>query len=664
SKETVFKNKKLEMLENLRKKDRELEQQNENLLGLCRALRDNVDYEGMDEKSKNELISRILGDTTIFNQILVLNASNEILFSYDLKAKGAKDDKKSIWIRLLKSIVPFVQKGTGKGKQRLEELAIKGLADQLTMGLIGRNISDILQGTDELYSLQLGKKNVTLYIDVVQNKEKEVRFIFAIVFRGDTYIRQILGANASKEHMGGKKEGFYLYEPGISRLTPQNREFPPGEWKEEFEKICKEGKSGYLDNNFNDHYLISYFFNQHYRILLVSIASKKVVQGILAKQVRQLWVNLLAIWIALILVAVFFGSKILTPLGKLKEAMLAVETQKYDYKLEINTKDELEDLGNTLNTMLKGMAEREKLALSKAELKFAFSRFLSPEVVNEIENDPSKLELGGKTDFLTAFFTDIQGFSSFSEILSPQQLVELLNEYLTEMTDILLEANGTLDKYEGDAIIAFFGAPIENPNNPKEAMVVALTMQKRLGELRQKWKSEGDKWPDFVKEMKMRIGINSGMILTGNMGSQNRMNYTMMGDAVNLAARLEAAAKQYGIFTLVSEESLKKYRDDFVFREVDLIRVVGRKEPCRVYELLDFSENKEHWANFLALYNHGLSEFRKENFKKAMDYFKMSEQVESNTKMSPSKKFFHRCQNIINHAEKVPEGQVYNLTEK
>ena len=213
----------------------------------------------------------------------------------------------------------------------------------------------------------------------------------------------------------------------------------------------------------------------------------------------------------------------------------------------------------------------------KKFLKATFSSYLAPEIIDEMYKSKTMPTLGGETKSITAYFTDIQGFSTFSEKLTADQLVELINEYLSAMTDILIGEKGTLDKYEGDAIIAFFGAPMSLPDHPLRACRVALHMQKRLEELRKKWRVEkikdeepvrnlmgagtdewipGDKWPLIVHRMRMRIGINTGSIVVGNMGSAMRMNYTMMGDPVNLAARLEAAGKQYGVYILVSEDTL------------------------------------------------------------------------------------------------------------
>ncbi|MBR3668512.1 CHASE2 domain-containing protein [uncultured Fibrobacter sp.] len=224
----------------------------------------------------------------------------------------------------------------------------------------------------------------------------------------------------------------------------------------------------------------------------------------------------------------------------------------------------------------------------KRFLDNAFKQYISPELIDEMVNNEIMPTLGGEKSNITAYFTDIARFSTFSEkIGDPSRLVELLNEYLTAMTDTLLDNKGTLDKYEGDAIIAFFGAPMPLENHAQSACETAVDMQQKLGELRLKWKNEGDKWPTVVHNMHMRIGINSGDIVTGNMGSTMRKNYTMMGDAVNLAARLESAAKQYGAYIQISEDTQKQLKPGFfIYRSLDTIRVIGKSLPVKTYELL------------------------------------------------------------------------------
>jgi adenylate cyclase len=220
-------------------------------------------------------------------------------------------------------------------------------------------------------------------------------------------------------------------------------------------------------------------------------------------------------------------------------------------------------------------------------LQNTFKQYLSPELIDIMYKQRRQPKLGGEEGVRTAYFTDIQGFSTFSEKLgSPTRLVELLNEYLTEMTDTLLKHYGTLDKYEGDAIIAFFGAPMPMEDHAYQACLTALDMQKKLADLRKRWKAQGDKWPQIVHDMRMRIGINTGQIVTGNMGSRVRMNYTMMGDAVNLAARLESASKQYGVFTMISNFTYEMVKNRFVFRLLDKVTVVGKSEPVVLYELI------------------------------------------------------------------------------
>ncbi len=224
-----------------------------------------------------------------------------------------------------------------------------------------------------------------------------------------------------------------------------------------------------------------------------------------------------------------------------------------------------------------------KYAVESGERKFikkAFGHYISPEVVNQIIADPSKLELGGQEKVLTAFFTDIKGFSGFSEKMGPHDLVELLNEYLSEMTEIIRHNHGTLDKYIGDAIVAFFGAPLDDERHAVKACRAALESQQRLAKMREKWKANG------LPPIEVRIGLNTGLMLVGNMGSKDTFNYTMMGDEVNLAARLEGVNKQYGTDICISESTLTAADGEFEARELDLVRVVGRETPVRIYELM------------------------------------------------------------------------------
>lgn len=208
----------------------------------------------------------------------------------------------------------------------------------------------------------------------------------------------------------------------------------------------------------------------------------------------------------------------------------------------------------------------------------AFSHYLAPEVVENLARNPDQLKLGGEERFLTAFFSDIAGFSTFSEKLEPEALVHFLNLYLSAMSDIILEHGGTIDKYEGDAIIAFFGAPVDMPDHATRCVLAALEQQARLSALRAQWAEEG------YPAVHIRIGINSGPMVVGNMGTETRMNYTMMGDNVNLASRLEGVNKVYRTPILISRETYELVREEIAARFVDRVRVVGRKTPVDIYQ--------------------------------------------------------------------------------
>ncbi len=287
----------------------------------------------------------------------------------------------------------------------------------------------------------------------------------------------------------------------------------------------------------------------------------------------------------------------------------------------------------------------------------AFGQYLAPTVIEEIVKNPDKLRLGGERKVLTAFFSDVQGFSTISENLSPEELVELLNDYLTRMTTILLKHGGTVDKYEGDAIIAFFGAPVSFDDHAERACLTAIEMQKELQNMRKELKKEGR------PVLKARIGINTGPMVVGNMGSSTRMDYTIMGDAVNLASRLEGVNKQYGTFTMISEYTQKELSNNIVTRKLDIIRVVGKREPVTIYEVVDKKENiTEETKKLITLFHKGREEYALRNWEEAAAYFKEALAVFPEDPASLC--YISRCEAFLKNPP--PEGWdgVYEMTSK
>ncbi|MDP2681554.1 MAG: adenylate/guanylate cyclase domain-containing protein [Deltaproteobacteria bacterium] len=268
-------------------------------------------------------------------------------------------------------------------------------------------------------------------------------------------------------------------------------------------------------------------------------------------------------------------------------------------------------------------------------LKKAFGTYVSPDLVSEILKDPDRLKLGGEKKEITILFSDIRGFTSLSEKLTPEKLVAVLNEYLSPMTRIVLEEKGTLDKYIGDAIMVICNAPIDLPDHPQKGCKIAIRWIKELEKLNGDWKEKG--YPSIA----IGIGINTGDAVVGNMGADLRFDYTAIGDNVNLASRLEGMNKTYGTAIIVSESTQRLTTNDFLFRELDMVRVKGKETPVAIYELMDLlpgdvlkKELANSFAEALSLYKSRMFEEAKSGFDAILDKF---------PKDGPSALYAQRC---------------------
>ena len=272
---------------------------------------------------------------------------------------------------------------------------------------------------------------------------------------------------------------------------------------------------------------------------------------------------------------------------------------------------------------------------SKARIKGMFGTYVSPALVNRMIESGESPQLGGHEETITAYFSDIQSFSSFSEKLPPDRLVELMNEYLTACTDIVQEEGGTLDKYIGDAVVAMFGAPLPVPDHALRACVASQRIHLKLLDLREKWKAQGDRWPHIVHEMQSRIGLNSGPVIVGNMGSRTRFNYTMMGDNVNLAARMESGAKSWGVYSMCTDATREACERDggdrVVFRALGRIVVKGRSSAVPIFEIVGLKENvTDQTRECLRIFEQGLACYYVRDWDGALALFAQSEKLEPN----------------------------------
>ncbi|MBW1680043.1 MAG: adenylate/guanylate cyclase domain-containing protein [Deltaproteobacteria bacterium] len=292
----------------------------------------------------------------------------------------------------------------------------------------------------------------------------------------------------------------------------------------------------------------------------------------------------------------------------------------------------------------------------RKKIRGAFSYYVSSSVVNEVLKDPERLKLGGDKKELTVLFSDIRGFTTISEGMTPEELVQLLNEYLTVMTDVVFKYDGTLDKYIGDAIMAIYGAPFEQPNHAASACHSALEMMARLKELNEKWIDEG-KTP-----LDIGIGINTGMMMVGNMGSEQRFDYTVMGDAVNLGSRLEGANKNYRTHILISESTYERVRDEFVCMEVDSVRVKGRTRPVKIYQLHAHGRVPDVRAQAIVFFERGLKHYKSRRWDDAIKFFRMVSDLDG--EIHAAAHYIQRCEELKQHPPAQDWDGTYTMKTK
>ena len=287
----------------------------------------------------------------------------------------------------------------------------------------------------------------------------------------------------------------------------------------------------------------------------------------------------------------------------------------------------------------------------KRKLKRMFNHYVDANVVSHLMENPNALKLGGECKELTVFFSDIAGFTTLSENMNPEELVEFLNEYLGEMANIIIENGGYLDKYIGDAIMAVFGVPVIQHDSANKACVAALDNIEKLEQLKKKW---GEHSADFS----IRIGISTGPMVVGNIGFHSRMDYTVIGDTVNLGSRLEGVNKQFDTLIILDEATKKLISNEFLTRELDLVAVKGKTKPVRIFELLNSSFD----SDLLEKYKAGLDLYKQRKWKEAKHIF---EELRTKYKKDgPTKVYIKRCNEFVSNPPDSDWDGVFRLDVK
>lgn len=345
-------------------------------------------------------------------------------------------------------------------------------------------------------------------------------------------------------------------------------------------------------------------------------------------------------------VAVFFARGLARPISEISAAAVKVAAGDLKVSVPANRKDQLGDLARRFNEMVQGLRER-------ALAKDALGRYLSPEMAQDVVSGQGSITLTGQKRELTILFCDVAGFTTISEKLEPEALVALLNQYLDQMVKVLISHGAYVDKFEGDAIMAFWNAPRATADHAAHACLAILEMRAAARALSAQWKAQGQ--PEFG----VRYGLNTGVAIVGNMGATDKVNYTAIGDNVNLGSRLEGANKQYGTELMIAGETYEQAKEKIEARELDMLKVKGKLIPVRVYELM--ARKGELTAEQVKLregFAEGLKLYRARQFKEALARF------EAAAGDGPSRTFSERCRHFLDQPPEADWDGTYEMETK
>ena len=362
----------------------------------------------------------------------------------------------------------------------------------------------------------------------------------------------------------------------------------------------------------------------------------------------------LAIGLLLFSLIVAFGvsGRMSRPIRELSAAADQVAGGDLDVRVDVSSGDEIGSLGEAFNRMTDGLKERDRI-------KSTFKRYVAPDVVEYLLENPEANQVGGQRRRLTMLFSDLAGFTSISEAREPEEVVQVLNRYLGMVSENLVKRGGTLDKYMGDGVMAFWGAPIPREHDALGACLAALDHIAVVNMLNAELADSG------MAELKVRVGLHKGDVIVGNIGGEQSQDYTVIGDAVNLAARLEPVNKVYGTAIMASEDVWNELDGQLEGREVDSVRVKGKQKPVRIFEIIGEKGTlaaHPKKARCVTLFSEGLAKYRAQDFPAALKCF--HDALQADPSDGPSAVFKERCQQSLTQAPREDWSGVWTLTSK
>lgn len=464
-------------------------------------------------------------------------------------------------------------------QEALKEIDLTEFDIDRAIHMHSRSIQESFTGKELVNNISLGTKIPTFAISFSKEKKASEKIIIVVLKASKIFF----------ENKGGITETFLVNDKGdvISHsdekmILSEKNIFDLPIVQTMIKSKFDNGQASYKDKASGERYIGSYKKVGFAGLGVITIIpEKKAFAEVYNIQRRNIIIMIITLCLSF-LVIYNFSHTITTPLLKLVIATKEIEGGNFKVDIQPSAQDEVGLLTNSFIDMGKGLEERDKV-------KNILGNMVDPIVVNEAMKDLQALKRGSEKQ-ITAFFSDVASFSTISEKLTSVSLASLLNEYLSAMTIILKQHNGVLDKYIGDAIVGIFNAPVDVHNHPLEAARASVEMIRKLKELRAYWTENNHYIPEAHK-MDIRIGLNTGPAKVGFMGTDALASYTMMGDTVNLAARLEAAGKDYGVNILISESVKLEIEKEMFVQFLDLVRVKGKYEPIKIYTLIDKKES-------------------------------------------------------------------------
>ncbi len=552
-----------------------LESQQKRVMHLVHAI-------SLDQKFRS-FLQQIKDNFYSFSEELAQDSGGEIVFMVDETSK-------------LRGVYPSDEKTHQWFEKNKNSFSLTRALDQ------GVEYSHILPLQDELFSI--------VYIPLKESLSDDygVGVLGVLTRIDDNWLNATIGLmmKTTRIHaalFSGNNQVAGNVPEGLSKIALENMGTTQGETRvflfSEERHLARQGM--FEEGNLSARYLLTSNLDA-------------ALEPFMALQKKILAMGLLVLAIGLVF-AVIFANRIVRPLRDLVAGTREVLLGNYDFRIACKSRDEVGKLSNAFNQMMEGLREKE-------HIRESFGKYLNPKIVSEIIENPDKLKLGGTRQVQTVLFSDIANFTSFSETMSPDELVQLLNKYLGAMTEELTSREGILDKYIGDAVMAFWGPPFTKGNHAILACQTALQMQKRLELLRAQWVEEG------LPEVHARIGLATGEMIVGNIGSETARDYTCLGDRVNYGSRLEGLNKFYGTKILIDENTLSLAKDQIVARELDWVQVKGRKEGSPIYELMGLKDDlteetkkAEDQETLIKKYSLALSKYREGDFEEARRKF-------------------------------------------